>query len=346
MPADSSSQAVAKLLARQPEQPWLFRPSNNPLLVVNPDGSALCDLSDSAWCFHAGHASHWPHAFCQPQCPDLTDYQGILLVVAKEQPLNQHILEQLRSFAVDKPIWLVGEKKGGISSLVKKLPAGYQQARKIASGNHCQLFETSRQVAEPAADWHQQLHSIDIALSDQQFAVQSLPGVFSKNRLDAGTRLLLETLPKSLPTSIVDFACGNGVIAKAISLRQQATLTLCDVNPMATAAAELTMGSDPASGSHHVVLADGLPKSLPPQQCIVSNPPFHTGLKTDYEIARKFIQDGYNLLCNGGELYIVANRFLPWPEVIERLFGCCNTLADDGKFRVYFAQKSGAKSPS
>ncbi|WP_404401555.1 methyltransferase [Idiomarina seosinensis] len=337
MASQTTSQAVARLLERQPHQPWSGDGSQQKkLLVVNPDGDFLTDLSDTAWCFHAGHAAYWQQPYCQAKAPDLTNFFGVLFIVAKEQALNQYVLEQLSELDADTPVWLAGEKRGGIAALVKKLPAFFAPPVKLASGNHCQLFQTTITESRPAPALADFIHSVPINLTNQQFSVRSLPGVFSKGRLDPATELLLEILPPHLPDPILDFACGNGVIAATIERRQQAQLSLCDVNPMAIQAAQLNL----AAADNQFFCSDGIPPSLPPQACIISNPPFHTGLKTDYQVARRFIVDAHDKLIRGGQLYLVANNFLPWPEVIIATFGHCHTLASNNKFSVYQAQKS------
>ena len=335
MPQHSSSDAIAKLLQRQHNQPWDFAQADDKLLVINPDGSALSFLNADAWCFHAGHASDWPLSYCQIQPPNLAHYAGVLLIVAKEHALNHYIVQQLAALPAGVPIWLAGENRGGINTLVKKFPASFCRVTKVASGNHCQLYQTTVLTQQPAANPSDYVEPIQIELSDLTFELISLPGVFSKQRLDEGTRLLLETLPKSLPTPILDFACGNGVIARALHQRQQPRLIACDVNPMAVAAANENLKDCDAS----VLLADGMPTLPEPVGCIVSNPPFHTGLRTDYTIAQRFIKAAYQQLKQGGSLYIVANRFLPWQEVIEQTFGHCHRHAENNKFVVYLASR-------
>lgn len=340
MPQQSTSEAVAKLLQRQPQQPWINHDSDKKLLVVNPDGQALTFLQADAWCFHAGHASAWPNAYCQALPPALSDYHGVMFVVAKEQPLNHYILRCLSALPENTPVWLAGEKRGGINTLVKHLPDSFAKANKVAVGNHCQLYQTTVISSQSEVSDVDALSTftdeIRVALPEQQFTVKSLPGVFSRQRVDAGTQLLLDTLPQSLPTPVLDFACGNGIIGKAIQQRQHARLYACDVNPMATTAAKMNLSDADAQ----VFLADGLPTLPEPVGCIVSNPPFHTGLKTDYSIARDFICGAYCCLKPGGELYLVANSFLPWPEVIERTFGHCQRLANDTRFTVYYARRT------
>lgn len=337
MPQQSTSRAVAKLLQRQPQQPWQAIADNQKLLIVNPDGDYLRFLSADVWCFHAGHAAAWPSAYCQALPPALDDYNGVLVIVAKEQALNQYVLQCLSALPVDTPIWLAGEKRGGVNTLVKRLPDAFGQVQKLASGNHCQLYQcTLTDPAKVTTQLNDVVDSISVKLSDQSFDLVSLPGVFSKQRVDEGTRLLLEALPPTLAEPVLDFACGNGIIAKTLYQRQQPKLYACDVNPMATAAATRNLQHTDST----VLLADGLPVLPERIGTIVSNPPFHTGLRTDYDIAVRFITDAYQQLKPGGSLYLVANNFLPWPEVIERTFGHCNRIVSNARFSVYHAHRS------
>jgi 16S rRNA (guanine1207-N2)-methyltransferase len=340
MPQQSTSDAIAKLLQRQPQHPWNSLDNNKRLLVVNPDGDGLTFLTGDAWCFHAGHASFWQDAYCQALPPQLDAYGGVVFVVAKEQPLNQYILRCLAALPAQTPLWLAGEKRGGINTLVNRLPDNFCPAQKLAVGNHCQLFKTeiltSTTPLTDLTDLIALADDITVTLPERKFSLKSLPGVFSRQRIDAGTQLLLEALPQQLPTPVLDFACGNGVIARTLHERQHPLLYACDVNPLATAAAAINL----SGANAEIFLADGLPEIPQTVGCIVSNPPFHTGLKTDYTIAHNFIAAAYKQLKHGGELYLVANNFLPWPKAIERTFGHCKRLIHNKRFTVYYAQRN------
>lgn len=43
----------------------------------------------------------------------------------------------------------------------------------------------------------------------------------------------------------------------------------------------------------------------------------------------------YVTLGSGGELRIVANAFLPYPDVLDEVFGFPEVLAQTGRFKVY-----------
>jgi len=337
MPAQSTSDAVARLLSRHQDAEWLSTPRDK-RLVIHPDGSQLATLFDNAWCLHAGHAMHYSHAYTQALSPKLEAYQLILLVVAKEQSLNQWILHQLSLQAPSARILIVGEKRGGVTSLVKKLPPAFLKAQKLASGNHCQLFQT-RVLTKPLTDSEAPaLSGFDVDWRGVSASFSAYPGVFSQGRLDAGTALLLEHLPETIQGKVLDFACGCGVIGALVAQKFAVELTASDVSPMAIASTQMNWEKLGIQG--RLILADGLSSlSDGSFNWILSNPPFHTGLRTDYDIGEQFIQQAFKKLAPNGTLVIVANRFLPWPEHMRQVFGHCDELADNGKFKVLLSKR-------
>lgn len=68
---------------------------------------------------------------------------------------------------------------------------------------------------------------------------------------------------------------------------------------------------------------------------IISNPPFHDGMETSLEAAQTLIRGAVRHLGSGGELRIVANAFLPYPKLLDEIFGFHEVLAQTGRFKVY-----------
>ncbi len=54
-------------------------------------------------------------------------------------------------------------------------------------------------------------------------------------------------------------------------------------------------------------------------ELILSNPPFHTGRDVDYQVARAFIEQSYSALQTGGQLYLVANRFIRYEKIMDNV---------------------------
>lgn len=158
-------------------------------------------------------------------------------------------------------------------------------------------------------------------------------GVFSEKKLDAGTELLLENLP-TLQGRVLDFGCGAGVIAASL-LKAQADLQIecVDINAMALASCELTLAANNMQGK--VYASDGLNQTQGQFDAIISNPPFHDGLASTTDIAHRFVADSAKALTPSGQWQIVANRHLPYSDVISQYFGQVNVIAENNKYKVY-----------
>jgi hypothetical protein len=61
---------------------------------------------------------------------------------------------------------------------------------------------------------------------------------------------------------------------------------------------------------------------------ILSNPPFHVGVHTDYFATENLLRKAAKHLKNGGELRLVANSFLKYQPLIEEHLGVCAIKAE------------------
>jgi 16S rRNA (guanine1207-N2)-methyltransferase len=138
---------------------------------------------------------------------------------------------------------------------------------------------------------------------------------------------------------LLDFACGAGVIGAWLQARQVAreepiaSVDGVDVQSQAVICARETYQRNRATGT--IYASDGLAGIDAIWSGIISNPPFHTGVKTDTSMTERFLQDLKRHLKPGGELRLVANSFLPYESLIKRHIGRVERLREDGGFTVY-----------
>ncbi|GGO00814.1 ribosomal RNA large subunit methyltransferase G [Microbispora bryophytorum] len=168
-------------------------------------------------------------------------------------------------------------------------------------------------------------------------------GVFSAERLDAGTRLLLRSLPaRTGAEHVVDLGCGNGVVGLAAALSNgEAEVTFIDESYQALASAEATFRLNAgAQAAARFVAADGL-ADFPPgtADLVLNNPPFHTHRGRTDATAWRMFNGSRAALRRGGELWVVGNRHLGYHVKLRRLFGNCEVVASDPKFVVLRAVK-------
>ena len=168
--------------------------------------------------------------------------------------------------------------------------------------------------------------------------------LFSRDRLDRGSRLMLEYMPVSERyRNIVDLGCGNGVLGiVAAELNAAAKLSFHDESYMAIASAEKNFRD--AFGGHREAefrVGDCLQDlSAASQDLVLINPPFHQQQHSGDSIAWQMFKDARRVLRSGGEIQVVGNRHLGYHAKLKKLFGHCENLAADSKFVILRARKA------
>ena len=167
-------------------------------------------------------------------------------------------------------------------------------------------------------------------------------GVFSRQKLDIGTRFFLEHLPEAQQdVSIIDLGCGNGAlgihIAKANS---QARLHFVDESYMSVMSAKESWLANGLDDRAQFTANDCLNDyPLHSADIVVCNPPFHQGTTVGDHIAWRMFQQSHDVLKKGGELRIIGNRHLSYHTKLKRLFGNCQNVSSNNKFVVLSARK-------
>lgn len=303
-------------------------------------------MSEQAGIFRAiEHHDRWQACFGYDDAA-LTDnsYDCVVVFLPKARAELEMRLALARSLAVENArLILVGEKKEGIAGAIKQLKAIAPQASKVDSARHCQVW--CADAVEPVAGFRVQdwLGWSKIECSGVSIDVAGLPGIFSLDGLDNGTRMLLETLAEEPVRAdrLLDFACGAGVIGAWIQAHQSAreapvaSVDGVDVQSQAVICARETYRRNSAAGA--IFASDGLAAIDGLWPAIVTNPPFHTGVKTDTSMTEQFLRDVRRHMQPGGELRLVANSFLPYEALIKRHIGRVERLREDTRFTVYRA---------
>ncbi|WP_372372681.1 methyltransferase [Vreelandella venusta] len=231
------------------------------------------------------------------------------------------------------PLDVVGEHQGGIKRVPKILSELGMRCDKLDNARRCSLFATRTVAMEQSDTAWQTFEAWDLKLV-------SHPGVFGHGKVDEGTRLMLDSIEASLPKkplSVLDMGCGDGIISAWLAARGH-QVTAVDVSAFAVEACRRTLAANQLSGR---VLESDVYSALGGEQfdLIVSNPPFHQEREITYGPSARLISEAPNHLSAKGQLVLVANAFLPYPDVLESTFGGFETLADNRRFKVYRAAK-------
>ena len=327
----------SEVLLRQPD----YFQGNVLLVGLSPD-DALGRLPNAhGWCWHAGDHAALEARFAGRvhfgvDVPERA-FDTAVVYLPKSKELSDYVLKAVAARLPNADVFLVGEKKGGIEGASKQLiPFG--KPRKLDSARHCQLWQVSVVNVPQAPVLAHLAQHYELALEEGPLNVVSLPGVFSHGRLDRGSALLLDNLDKLPSGHVLDFGCGAGVLGAAVKRRYpHNSVTLLDVDAFATASSRLTLAANGLEGE--VICGDGIDAAPMELNTILSNPPFHVGVHTDYHATENLLQKAIKHLKKGGELRIVANSFLRYQPLIEEQFGACTVKAEGQGFRIYSAKR-------
>jgi len=320
---------------------------NGHVLLINaPQDQLAKNLPDqvqaSVWTWnyadHQGFQNAGIHSHFSVEFPQASFDQAVIFVPKSKELLNYILHVVVSHLKLGQNVFLVGEKKGGVERAAKQLQP-YGKTLKLDSARHCQFWQMKIEKTEQLKPLEYWLKSYTVQIDQDQLKVCALPGVFSQDHLDVGTAVLVPYLSQVKSGKIADFGCGAGIISAYLAkLNQSQQIFALDVDAFALRSTELTFQKNdldlnqltlqPVTGFRDA------PKDL---DAIVSNPPFHQGIHTNYDASEELCQLASVHLKNSGELWIVANRFLNYPPLIEQSFGQCMVKADQQGFKVLYA---------
>ena len=237
------------------------------------------------------------------------------------------------------PLWVYGANDEGAGSAGRIIEPLMGPAKTVASGGRCRVLEAVWPVDAPSPrgtleEWRR---STSLEFPDSPREWISYPGVFAAGRLDAGTGVLLDAM-RTLPVterSVLDFACGSGVIGAFLSaLEPTVRVDFLDVDTVALAAARENVGGA------HLILSDGF-DALEDERydLIVSNPPYHEGKRQTGGVLERLVRGAPDHLEPGGSLALVTQRRLPLAALLESTFNTVEVLLDSGPHRVWLGKK-------
>lgn len=230
-------------------------------------------------------------------------------------------------------LWIVGDNHSGIKSLPKRLKDNYE-VTKLDAARHCLLFEVSATRAiTPEEQW--------TAYDWDGLHCFALPGVFSAGRLDKGTQVLMNVLPE-FRGNIMEFGSGCGVITAALARQPGVNrVDAIEIDLLAVRSSRKTLRANQLESKAQTHWSAGT-RCLEPQKydAIVTNPPFHQGVRTAYVPTEQFFNEAHHWLKPGGQLIWVVNDFLYYEGQLDRCFSRPKELSRERGFKVLMATRS------
>lgn len=276
-------------------------------------------------------------------------FDQIIIDLPKGRQLAQRwLLLACEAARVGAFLYLSGAREAGIQSVMQDAQAllGEGTILGYKKGNRIGRF-TIRKQPEDFPDWATRAgiapHSwieFDYEIGGNNLRMFSLPGIFSSDRIDVGTRVLVESIDIPRGAQVLDLGCGNGLVGIFAASSGADTTDFIDVNLLAIAATRKNLAFHQIQRAQ-VWASDALEAVGDRRYShILTNPPFHAGKAVDYQMAQAFIKQSWEQLIPGGQFILVANQFIRYDSLLQLTFQNAHLVAARDGYQVWMAKKS------
>ena len=191
---------------------------------------------------------------------------------------------------------------------------------------------------EDNQDLSHDFQTLTVELLGQSMRFKTDRGVFSKNGIDYGSRVLLENYQPESAKSLLDVGCGYGTLGLTLAKKFDLDVTMVDVNSRALDLCRQNAIDNTVSNSK-IELSNIYESVSEKYDAIISNPPIRAGKGVVHEI----LAGAFGHLNDGGHLTIVIQKKQGAPSAqkkMEEVFGNCQLVARD---KGYFILRSYKK---
>jgi len=176
-------------------------------------------------------------------------------------------------------------------------------------------------------------------LRDKPFTFLTASSVFSKKRVDTGTRLLIETMILPQAGYVLDVGCGYGAVGiAAATFSPRLHVLMTDVNARAVHLAKQNIERNKATNAEARCGCLYEPVKELTFDCVLSNPPVSAGMET----VKAIITEAPKIMANNATFQMVirsktgGKTLLP---IFNETFGNSGVLARESGYRVLLAEK-------
>ncbi|MER9753630.1 class I SAM-dependent methyltransferase [Mesorhizobium sp. M0166] len=263
-------------------------------------------------------------------------FDAAFVLAGRHRGQNElRVAEAVERVAPGGLIVVAGGKDDGIASLRKHVGALVPLEGHLPK--HHGIAFWFRRPADTIAAATLRAGNPDLVVEDR---FRTAPGMFSFDKIDAGSTLLVENLPNDLRGGVADFCAGWGYVAAEVAARSPgiSALDLYEADFEALEAAKANVGNTGVEPRFFWIdlLSEPVERRY---DVVVMNPPFHRSRATEPEIGAGMIRAAGKALKPGGRLFMVANRQLPYEPVLAAAFSSHAQLARDGMFKVFSARR-------
>jgi 23S rRNA (guanine1835-N2)-methyltransferase len=266
----------------------------------------------------------------------LSDLNGIYDYVLIQLPKNMSFFEDILAHLTQH---LHGESQVICGSMVKHLaPSSFDLIQKYIGATTTSLAKKKARLIFARFE-KQKIESPypqKIKMDSFEVPFVNHSNLFSREKLDVGTRFFLEHLPRGPYAQILDLGCANGIVGiKARQLNPDANIIFSDESSMAIESARENykniIGDDGAQFIWTNCFENQNKNCL---DLVLCNPPFHQKNTIGDFIAMQMFEDSLASLKRGGVIRVIGNSHLGYQIKMKKIFGNSKIVATNAKFMI------------
>ncbi|MDI7862941.1 class I SAM-dependent methyltransferase [Rhizobiaceae bacterium n13] len=266
-----------------------------------------------------------------------TDYDGALILFGKHRGENEMRLgEALARVVPGGLIVIAGGKEDGVQPMRKLLTNLGIEFEHMPKYHGVALWFNRPSDAAAAIET---LSKAPVRV-DGRFSTS--PGMFSHDRVDAGSELLASRLPTDFDGNAADFGAGWGYLSIALANASPKTnrIDLFEADYAALECARQNLTENCPKLSARFFWQDLASEPTKEKyDLVIMNPPFHEGHAAEPSLGQAMIAAAAASLRSGGKLLLVANRGLPYEQALAAGFREHGETCRNARFKVLWARK-------
>ncbi|OUR99713.1 hypothetical protein A9Q84_01430 [Halobacteriovorax marinus] len=183
-------------------------------------------------------------------------------------------------------------------------------------------------------------YPIQIEIPEWKEKLINQSNLFSREKLDIGTRFLLENIPTGEFQSILDIGCANGIVGLLAKKKNpNAKIIFTDDSFMAIKSAKENYELSYSDEAEYLWTNCYEEESFENIDLVLCNPPFHQGNTIGDFIAWQMFVDSKKKLNTDGMIRVIGNKHLAYNSKLKKLFKKVEIIKQNKKFMIIDAYK-------
>jgi len=172
-------------------------------------------------------------------------------------------------------------------------------------------------------------------LNEVKLTLKQGAAVFSRDKLDQGTRFFIDHLPKNQSGVLLDLGCGNGIVGiQAQKMNPALSIIFTDESYQAVQSAEWNYQKNCQGTAQFLWTHAAMKVNDQTVDWVLCNPPFHQQNTVGTQIAEQMFLDAKRVLRSGGRLRMIGNSHLRYSVILKKIFGNFSEVARNSKFTI------------